>query len=145
MQRVSVLRREEVLANDEHISVWPVLVMPRPRLARPDQRFQGGLKLLRIGLGLLVQNDEIDGQALQAPVLVSAEELADDPSILGFVDPDQDDREVTRDPVRPQGGGARRIAVQHLCGGPEGGVGVQDPTGQTLEQMGLIRPDPEMM
>ena len=53
-----------------------VSLMPQRRLARPDQRLQGGLELLDIGLRLLVQDDEIDGQPLQAPVLVSAQELS---------------------------------------------------------------------
>ena len=52
-----------------------------------------------VGVRLLVEDDEVHRQPLHAPVLVRAEELADDVPVLGLVDPDQDDREVAGDAV----------------------------------------------
>ena len=91
---------------------------PQGRLARPDKRLQGRLELLRVRVSLLVDNDEVDRQSLHPPVLMGAEELPDDSSILGLVDSDQDDREVAGDPVSPEGGGPRGVALEHVRWGP---------------------------
>src|SRR3990170_8086227 len=101
VQGIAILRRKAIFPQNEDIPACLVPVMLRRRLARPDQRLKRGLELLSIGVSLLVQNDEIDRQPLHAPVLVSAQELSDDLSILGFVDSDQDDRDVPGDLLSP--------------------------------------------
>src|SRR4029079_14130680 len=82
-----ILRGEQILPEDEDIATCDALPLlssrrlARPcasappllssrRLARPYERLQRGLELLSIGLRLLVQDDEVDLQALHAPVLV---------------------------------------------------------------------------
>ncbi len=114
------------------------------RLARPDQRLQQCLQILNIGRGPLVQDHQIDRKPLQPPVLVGAEQLSHDSHIVGLVDPDQDDRDVTRNPVRPQGGGTARVARQHARGGPQRPVRVENAAGEALKEVGLIGPDAEM-
>ena len=94
-------------AQDEDVPACLVPLVPRRRLARPDQRLERRLELLRVGVALLVQDHEVDREPLQAPVLVRAEELADDASVLRLVDADQHDRKVAGDPVGPEGRTAR--------------------------------------
>ena len=65
--------------------------------ASPDD-----LQILDIGGAALVQDDEIDRQALQPPVLAGAQQLADDARVLDLVDAHQHDRHVARDALRPQ-------------------------------------------
>ena len=51
---------------------------------------------------MLVEDHEVDVEQLQPPVLVGAQQLADDVEVLGLVDAHQHDRQVARDAVRPQ-------------------------------------------
>ena len=74
-----------------------------------------------------------------------AEELADDVPVLGLIDPDQDDREITGDSVGPERGGPRSVALQRVGGWPERGIGVEDPAREILEQVGLVRVDSKMV
>jgi hypothetical protein len=113
LQRTALLRGQELFPQDEDISVCLVLFMPRGELARPDQGLQGGLELLGVGVRPLVENDEIDRQPLEVPVLVRAEELPDDASILRLVDADQDDRQVPEIPwaQRADGPDALRLST----------------------------------
>ena len=115
------------------------------RLAGPDHCLQRGLELLRVGVRPLVQNDQIDCQPLQAPVLVRAEKLPDDAPILRLVDADQDDREVAGNPVGPQGRGPGRILPQHHRRRPKRRVRVENPARKILEQAGLVHANPEMV
>ncbi len=105
------------------------------RLARPDQRLEGALQVLRVRGALLVQDDQVDGELLQPPVLVRAQELAHDLQVLRLVDADEHDREVARDAVRPErrraaavaletsGDGAQRSGPSRGCGWPGAGRG----------------------
>ena len=103
------------------------------RLARPDQRLQQCLQILHIGRRPLVQDHQIDRKLLHPPVFVGAEQLPHDSHIVGLVDPDQGDRNVTRNPVRPQGGGTARVARQHVRGGPQRPVRVENAAGEALK------------
>src|SRR3989442_447647 len=114
------------------------------RLARPDQRLQQCLQILHIGRRPLVQDHQIDRKLLHPPVFVGAEQLPHDSHIVGLVDPDQGDRNVTRNPVGPRGGGPARVARQHVRGGPQRPVRVGNAAGGALKEVGLIGPDAEM-
>ena len=76
---------------------------------------------------------------------MGAEELPHDADVLGLVDPDQHDREVPRDPVRPQLGRAARMAREHIGRRSQRAVRVQDAAGEVLEEMGLVHADAEMV
>ena len=114
-------------------------------LARPDERLERVLEVLGVRRALLVEDHEVDVEELQPPVLVRAEQLPDDVEVIGLVDPDQDDRQVARDAVGPQAGCAPLVAGQQARRRSERRVGVEDPVGQALEEMGLVRLDPEVM
>ena len=48
-------------------------------------------------------------------------------------------------PCAQSAGGARRVALEHARRRAQRRVGVQDPVGQALEQVGLVRPDAEVV
>ncbi len=145
LERGMIFRREQILPDDEDVAVCALLLVSSRRLARPEKRLQGGLELLGIGVRLLVHDDEVDGQPLHAPVLVRAEELPDDPAILRLVDADQDDRNLAGDLLGPQGRWPGGLPAQCVRRGPQGGVGVDHSAGQVLEEMRLLRLDPEVV
>ena len=78
------------------------------RPAGADKRFQGDLQVLDVRRAALVQDHEIDDQALQTPILAGPQQLADDGGILDLVDAHQHDRLVARYALRPQRPVARR-------------------------------------
>jgi len=47
--------------------------------------------------------------------------------------------------VAPEAGGVRPVELQDLAGWPQGGIGVEQMIRQSLEQLGLVRPDAQMM
>ena len=61
----------------------------RTRLACPDQRLDGDLKLLDIGGSALVQDDEIDGELFHPPIFVRLQQFADDVEMLDIGDAQQ--------------------------------------------------------
>ena len=91
-----------------------------------------------------VQDHEIDGELFHPPVLVGAQQLADDLQILDVVDPNQHDGQVARDPVRPQRGRAALASAEHLGSRAQRRVGVEDAIREALEELRFVRPDTEM-
>ena len=75
------------------------------------------LEVLGVGGAVLVDDHEVDVEQLQAPVLVGAQQLADDVEVLDLVDPDEDDRQVAGDAVGPQAGRAPLVAGRAALGG----------------------------
>ena len=67
------------------------------------------------------------------------------PDVLGLVDLHQHDRQVARDPVRPQRVGAARVAREHVRRRPQRPVRVEDAAGQALEEMRLVGRDAEVV
>ncbi len=53
------------------------------------------MEVLDVGGAVLVDDHEVDVEQLQAPVLVSAQQLPDDVDVLHLVDAHQDDRQVS--------------------------------------------------
>ena len=102
------------------------------------------LQILDIGGAALVQDDEIDRQALQPPVFVGAQQLADDAGILDLVDAHQHDRQVARDALRPQRRRRRQAAPDRVGRRAQRRVGIEDVARQALVEAGLGRADVEM-
>ena len=73
---------------------------------------------------MLVDDDQVDAEALHAPVFVSAQQLANLGDVLDLVDAQEDDRQVAGNPERPQARLGTRPADDRLGGGPEAPVGV---------------------
>ena len=102
-QQRPILVGELVAAQDVH----PRRGLDERRGTRIDwlvrtTRLERVVEVLRVGGAVLVDDHEVDVEQLQPPVLVGAEQLADDVEVLGLVDPHQDDRQVAGDAVRPQ-------------------------------------------
>ena len=94
---------------------------------------------------MLVEDHEIDVEQLQPPVLVGAQQLADDVEVLDLVDPDHDDGQVAGDAVRPQAGRAALVLGQHRRRRPQRRIRVEDPVRQALEEMGFVLLDAEVV
>jgi len=94
LEHVTLGRGEAIRPQDEHTPVRAVLFGRPARLTRSNQSLQQDLQVLDIRWRSIVQDHEIDGQLLHAPVLVGAEELPDDAHILRIIDLYQDDRDV---------------------------------------------------
>jgi hypothetical protein len=60
LERGVIRRGQQVSPQDEHRSMCFVTLVSQGRLTRPDQGFQRVLELLRVGLHLLVEHDQID-------------------------------------------------------------------------------------
>ena len=88
-------------------------LMPGARLAAPELGLQKGLEILSVGRGLFIQDHEIHCQLLHPPVFVGAKELPDNALILGFVDADQNNRDVAGNSVPPECRGPPGIACEH--------------------------------
>ena len=137
--RASRLRRDEIGAQHEHGAARDVRSGLRPRLAGPDQRLQGDLKVLDVGDGPFVQDHEIDGELLHAPVLVGAQHLADDGDVLDVVDAHQHDRQVAGNALRPERRRAAAAAADGVGRRPQRRIGVDHVAGETLKQARLVR------
>ena len=74
------------------------------RLGGSHLRLQGRLQILSVRRGVFVQNHEIHRQLLHPPILMRAEEVADDLQIPDVVDPAHHDWHVAGNAVRPQRG-----------------------------------------
>jgi hypothetical protein len=101
LQESPVLVRQPVAAKDVDTTVGHVPLVGEGGLARPYQRLEGLLEVLRIRGAVLVDDHEVDVEQLQPPVLVGPQELAHDVDVGFLVDPDEDDRQVPRDAVDP--------------------------------------------
>ena len=106
LEQRAVRGRELVATQDVDPATALARLLERAGLARPDDRLEEVLEAVRIRRPVLVDDHEIHVQQLQPPVLVRPEQLPDDVDVIGLVDPDEHDREVAGDAVRPQPGDA---------------------------------------
>src|SRR5687768_15938170 len=114
-------------------------------LAYPHDPLEPALQLVAVAVLVLVEDDEVHGEPLPAPVLMRAQQLPHDLAVPDLVDPDQHDREVPRYPVPPQGTSASGPAGEHRRCGSEGGIDVENSAGEPLEEMGFVRRDTEVL
>ena len=91
----------------------------RPRSTAAHGRLDRDLQVLHVGRSALVDDDQIDREPLHAPVLVGAQQLADLGDVLDVVDPQQHDRQVAGDRMRPQSGLRPRAAKNRVRRRPE--------------------------
>ncbi len=75
---------------------------------------------------------------------MSPQELAHDLPVLCEIDSDENDRQIPGDAVPPERRLAERVSLQNLAGGPQRRIGIEDPSGHALEEMGLVRVDVEV-
>ena len=89
-----------------------VAIMGQTRLTRSHQGLECLVEALGVRCAMLVEDHEVDIEELQPPVLMGAQQLANDVEILDLVDPHQDDGEIAGDAVGPQAGGTPLVACQ---------------------------------
>ena len=93
------------------------------------------LQGLAVNRNVLVQDDEIHGQTLHAPIGVRLDQLPHDFDLLRVVDAEQDDRRVAGNAVAPKTALAAPVVEQHAGVGPAGGVGINQRAGQTAIEL----------
>ena len=94
---------------------------------------------------MLVEDDEIHGEALHAPVFVRAKELANQADVIEVVHLHQHDRQVAGNSVRPEGIASAIRARQHVRSWTQRAVGENRGTSEALEQVGFVRRDAKMV
>ena len=145
LERAAHLDRDQVRPQIEHRTASSVGHTRQSRPARADQRLEGSLKLLGVGRGTFVQDHEIDGEEFRSPVLVGAEQLAQQREVIGFVEPDQDDRKVPGDAVGPERCGSLLVPFEHGRGGPQRWIREEHVVREALVEMRLVRSHAEVM
>ena len=88
---------------------------------------------------VLVEDDDVCAQALEAPVLLRLQHLAHEVEIVAH-DADEEDGQVAGDAVRPEAPLSERIAGEDLRGCPQRAVAVEDAGREALEQLKAIDP-----
>ena len=98
-QQQLVVGGHQVGAAEEHAArlVDPALLGPAL-----DHRLQLLLQVLQVAGRVLVEDDEVERQSLEAQVLVRLEQLGDERDAGGVGHPDQQDRQVAGDAELPQ-------------------------------------------
>jgi hypothetical protein len=102
------------------------------------------LEILCVGGRPFIQDHQIDSQLLHPPIFVGEEYLVNDLQITGFIDADQNDRQVAGDSVRPKH--RRRAATprEHLGGWSQCRVHKQYSISESLEEVCFAGADSEM-
>ncbi len=75
--------------------------MPAARLGGADRGFDGLLQIGSVGRRSIVEDDEINGQALETPVFLRTQQLLDDFKVVLVVYADEDDGKVAGHAERP--------------------------------------------
>ena len=96
-------RRDQVRAQDEYRSPRGVCRDRRARLAHPMQGLEGVLQVLHVRRPPVVQDHEVDGELLHAPVLMGLQQLPRDGDVVDTVDSQQHDRQIAGDALAPEG------------------------------------------
>ena len=74
-----------------------------------------------------------------------AQQLPNDADVFGLIDLDQHDGEVPRDPVDPECRGSFRLPHEHVRGGAQGAIGVQNRAAEDLEQVRFVVSDAKVV
>ena len=103
------------------------------------------LQLLGIGCRTVVEDHQIDRQALQPPVFVRIDHLQNEGNFIFFADPHQRDGKVPRYAGAPQRRGGPPAPLQDFRRSPEARIVIDQIIRQQLEQMGIVRPDAQIL
>jgi hypothetical protein len=90
----------------------------------PHKCLKLDLEILGIGCGVLVLNNQIDRELLEPPIVLRAQELADEFQIVLFGHPQQQDGQVARYPLRPKRRCPPCPTRQHVGGRAQRCVGI---------------------
>jgi len=101
-------------------------------------RFQSGLHFLGIGIGFVVENHQISGKSFRAEIFLCLKQLAHYPAVFDIVDPKQYNRVVTRNSLAPEARNISHAAFNDLPGRTERRVREEHSSTKTLEQVGFV-------
>ena len=93
---------------------------------------------------MVVEHHEIHLQPAPAPEGVHLDEGAEPIEVVHRRDPEQQDREVARDPVGPEPGLRADVSLADVGGRGQPGVAVEQPPGQFLGRERLLPAQPEV-
>ncbi|MEJ2320690.1 MAG: hypothetical protein P8Y21_15305, partial [Gemmatimonadales bacterium] len=139
-----VARRHEVGAKQIRASLFLALLLAR-RLAGSHHPLERFLERLCVGGPGGVEDHQVGGNPLHAPVLLRPQELSHDVPLLVPLDEDQGDGKVAGDAVGPEAGRAAAVRSEDRRRCAQRGIGVEQTVGETLEEMRLVLGDPEVV
>ncbi len=84
------------------------------------------MHLVEVAHGVLVQDDEVDLQSDETPVLLRLQNLRNEGQVVGLDDADEHDREVTRDSVAVKTALSERALRKDLPRLAQGRIGEED-------------------
>ena len=96
-QQRARFRRDEVGAQHEHFATRVRAGDARAREAGAHRRLDGHLQILDIRSAAFVEDHQVHRQALDSPVFVGLQELADRHEVVHVIDPQQHDGQITGD------------------------------------------------
>ena len=102
------------------------------------------MNLVQIARGILVQDDDIGTQPLQAPVLLRLKDLTHERHIVVADHAHEQHRQIAGDAVRPQTGLSELVRRNRVRARPQRAVGEQHSRRQAFEQQRLVRRNPQM-
>ena len=137
-ERVALLAGEQLSAQDEDAPGRMLRGDAGRAAPGANERLERRAELRRVRRRLLVDDDEVDREALHPPVLVGAQELPHDALVLDLVDPHEHDRQSPEIPWLQRAEGPLRLRRSVSTGRAQGGVGVQDPRREPLEEVRLV-------
>ena len=135
-----ILRRHQVGAAQEHAAG---LVGPSVLGAALQHVLQRLLKVLAIAGAVLVEDDEIEGQPFGAQVFVGLEQIAEERQLGPVGESRQQDGVSPEMPYFQSSGWPWRFAWDGV-GGAQPRIGIQQASGETLEEDGVIHGQAEV-
>src|SRR5579862_4258569 len=104
LQKGSFARRNQLGPKEEDATPQLAGVGRKPQTAAAHEVVQNGLQILGIRRRFFIDDDEVRGDLLHAPVFMGAQQLSDDFDIFGLVNAHEHDGYVTGDSLGPQRG-----------------------------------------
>ena len=118
-QQRACLRRQEIGAQQEHLSLGTLGRWRRQRLTGAQDGLERRLQVLEVGGRAFVDDDQVHLEPAGPPIFHGLQQLVNDPDVLDVRDAQQDDRQVARDALRPQTGLGSGSAHDHFRGRPQ--------------------------
>ena len=137
--------RDQIGAEHENVSRRALVAELWPRLTRPHERFQSGLKILNIRYGALIEDHQIHRQTLHPPILHRLERFTRDAEVIDVGNPHQDDRQIARYPQTPEFGLTSAAAFDDIRSRPQRGRREDGVAGQALKLFRRSAVDAQMV
>jgi hypothetical protein len=102
------------------------------------------LEILSVGRRPFIQDYQIDGELLHSPVFMSEKYLVDDLQVAGFIDANQNNRQVAGDPMDPKHRRGSAASLDYLGGWPRPRIGKEHTASEALEEVRFSGANSEM-